>query len=290
MDDDVPLFALARPILNRAEKKNVKDGTVSLASLAKAKAKTPNSADDNTPLTALAKAGAPQKRASGAAKPKAKAGARRSRSSSSSSSYYSSTSSEGGKKKKKAAPKRGASKGAPKAKAGAKRRQSTDTLEGDDAEDNKVKKKVRSNKEQVIADLLARWWFAKPFIDEDWPPKEESYYLKEMDKHKIRLVTCEEWEWVPEEDDKGRKKVYGLSQFRGLYRNSAGDLVDLRPKETCPCYNNFIKKDLPTLCHMLVSGYENQLKALSASKYNEEQLTKSINAAMTKVKQIASRA
>jgi len=70
-DDDVPLAALARSAPTKEKKR---DEGASLASLAKAKVKIPKSAADNTPLTALAKAGAPQKRASGAVKPKPKAG------------------------------------------------------------------------------------------------------------------------------------------------------------------------------------------------------------------------
>jgi hypothetical protein len=289
-DDDVPLAALA----SRGPAKEKKlDGNANLASLAKAKARLPK-ADDNTPLTALAKAGAaPQKRLSGVAKPKAKAGAKRKGSSSSDSSYYSYSSSEGGKKKpKKAGAKGGAKKKAapkPKKAALAKKKTSDGDLGGDDA-DNKVKKKVRSTKEDIVAQLLSRWWFSAPYVAEDWPPVEESFYLKEMEKVKYRLVTCEEWEWVPEEDEQGRRKVYSLSQFRGLFRNSTGDLVDLRPKDTCPSLNNFMKKDLQTLCHMLISAYENQVKELKTSKYNEEQLLKNISASLTKVRDVASRA
>jgi len=34
--------------------------------------------------------------------------------------------------------------------------------------------------------------------------------------------------------------------------------VDLR--DTCPCYNNFMKKSIGELCTMLISAYRNQLK------------------------------
>lgn len=284
-DDDVPLAALA----SKGPSKDKKlDGSTSLASLAKPKPRAPKS-DDNTPLTALAKA-APQKRVSGAVKPKAKAGGKRGRSSSSSSSsYYSSTSSEADKKKKKAPKKKLGLKAVASKALRAKKRASEETMGGDDAE-NKVKKKTRSTKEDIVAQLLSRWWFSAPYVAEDWPPEDETYYLKEMEKQKLRLVTCEQWEWVPEEDKEGRRKVYGLSQFRGLFRNSAGDLIDLRPKDTCPSFNNFMKKDLATLCHMLISAYENQLKILPQSKYNEEQLIKNLNSALTKVREVATRA
>jgi len=283
-DDDVPLVALA----SKGPSKDKKlDGSTSLASLKKPKIPPKSASDDNTPLTNLAKAG-PPKRQSGAAKPKAKAGGKRGRSSSSSSSsYYSSTSSDDKKKKKRAVAKKKI--GLKGAALKAKRRASEDTMGGDDAE-NKVKKKVRSTKEDIVAQLLCRWWFSAPYVAEDWPPNDDAYYLKEMEKQKLRLVTCEQWEWVPEEDKEGRTKVYELSQFRGLFRKSSGDLVDLRPKDTCPSFNNFMKKDLATLCHMLISAYENQLKALPESKYNEEQLIKNLKSALTKVREVATRA
>merc|ERR1712232_1304375 len=88
-----------------------------------------------------------------------------------------------------------------------------------------VRKRQRSTKEDAVAELLSRWWYALP----DWPPDDDSYYEKELTKRKYRKVAIEEWEWVNEKDDQGRRKAYELSQFRGCFRASNGDLLDMRP-------------------------------------------------------------
>mmetsp|Transcript_44543 Transcript_44543/g.111912 ORF Transcript_44543/g.111912 Transcript_44543/m.111912 type:complete len:286 (-) Transcript_44543:55-912(-) len=152
-------------------------------------------------------------------------------------------------------------------------------------EDAPYKKKDRSNKENLVASLLCRWWYCDEYINNDWPPQEEEYYQAELRRQKLRKVTIQEWEWLPEEDEQGRRKVYELSEFRGLFRNSSGDLIDLRPKETCPCYNNFMKKDNATLCRMLISAYKNQLKDLLENcRYRTDKLAKDLKASITKVK------
>lgn len=161
----------------------------------------------------------------------------------------------------------------------------------EDAAANKVSKKARTIKEDVVAQLLCRWWFSAPYQANDWPPQEESWYQQELAKRKLRKVTIQEWEWLPEEDSNGCKKVYELSQFRGVFRNSVGDLIDMRPKDTCPCYNNFMQKDMLVLCDMLLSAYTNQLKELHAkSKYSVEQTANSIKLAMTKIQDIQAKA
>jgi len=128
-----------------------------------------------------------------------------------------------------------------------------------------------------VAQLLCRWWYALP----DWPPSDEKYYEAELRKRSFRKVKVEEWEWTPVEDEKGRKKVYELSQFRGVFRCSSGDLVDCRPKESCPCYANFMKKDIAELWALLVKAYEGQLVALKTSKYNETKTAQDIKVALT---------
>jgi len=268
-DDDLPLAALAAKGTLSSRKL---DDNTPLATLAKPKTKLPKT-DDSTPLSAIA-----AKTRLSVGKPKAKAAGRRRGSSSSSSSSYTSSSSDAPLRKKKAVAK----------KKPVNKRASEEGL-GDDA-DNRVKKKVRSNKEDIVGQLLSRWWFSAPYVAEDWPPQDDAFYMRELDKQKMRLVTCEEWECVPELDGEGRRKVYSLSQFKGLFRNSTGDLVDLRPKDTCPSYNNFMKKDLASLCMMLVSAYENQLKELPKSKYNEDQNIRNIKDALTKVRAVAARA
>lgn len=105
----------------------------------------------------------------------------------------------------------------------------------------------------------------------DWPPSEDSFYEAELKSRKYRKVRVEEWEWVDETKD-GRAKVYELCQFRGVFRNSANELIDLRPMDSCPCHANLMKKPLGNIYAMLVQAYENQIKDLDNSLYDETRL------------------
>lgn len=269
-DDDQPLLALAK--------------------------KTPVKVDDDAPLSALASNRKPvaspggkvakspgNSKAAGKPTPKRKNGS--SSSSSSSYSYTSSSESDGAKPRK----------GKAKAKAKTLKRTASidpDAAGGEDGGDGggAVKKRERSLKEQVCADLLCRWWYSEPYLGKDWPPQENEIYEEELAKRKLRRVTIQEWEWSPEEDDQGRKKVWELSQFRGCFRNSDGDMIDLRPKDTCPCLNNFMAKDMSTLCAMLESAYENQLKDLDNCLYQDAKLRDSLKVALTQTRHLAAQA
>mmetsp|Transcript_4513 Transcript_4513/g.10643 ORF Transcript_4513/g.10643 Transcript_4513/m.10643 type:complete len:303 (-) Transcript_4513:102-1010(-) len=290
MDDDAPLSALAKPLKL--------DDDTPLASLAdigtprpspKAGAKANGGSIAGGNSKALPPKASPSKvAAKGAGKGKLKGAVESSSSSSSSDSDDQSGSRSG----EKAATPRKAAPAPPSKKAKMKllrqQQEQQDLPEEGLAEDGggAVKKRDRSQKEQVVADLLCRWWYALP----DWPPAEEELYQAELAKRKLRKVSIQEWEWVPEEDSSGRRKVYELSQFRGLFRNSSGDLVDLRPKETCPCYTNFMKKDLTGLYDLLVVALENQLKDLKNSKYNEVELEQHLRAQLTSVRDKAYKA
>jgi len=273
------------------------DDDAPLSSLASAKF------DDDTPLSFLAAAPKAAKaggKGGGKAAPSragAKAGAGKAKStalvvkrkrgddesssnSDSSSSDSDSSSEEGGggapKKKKITQGKRLAS---------FKKKQSSgdvtaDKGEEEDTEQYVVNTRVRTPKMQAVADLLCRWWYVLP----DWPPQDQAFYQPELEKRKLRQVTITEWEWVPEEDSHGRRKVYELSQFRGLFRDSTGNLHDLRPQETCPCFANMMKKELPDILDLLVTAYENQLKDLEKSTYNEEKLKKDLLVKLTRLK------
>lgn len=266
MDDDAPLSALVTAKPSKVDNKK-------------------KTADDDTPLSQLAGAAKPSNKTPG--KPKTKPGAppsnavpskpkgapekRKRDSSSSSSSSYSSSSSGSDKPLKK--------KGA---KGKILKKKTTDG----EIDENKVKKKDRSIKEQVVADFLCRWWYVLP----DWPPKEEAFYTAELDKQKMRKVKIEEWEWVAEIDGQNRKKVYELSQFRGVFRDQAGTMIDVRPQETCPCYSNMMKKELPDLYQMLVKAYELQLEDLKNSVYDETLMTQSLRSALNRAREKAHQA
>lgn len=253
MDDDAPLSALA---------------------------KAPK-IDDDTPLVALADANKKPKASPkpGAGKPKGKAKAtpkkKGSDSDSSSSSSSDSSSDSDSAVNEKTRPKKTAAKKAPL------KRKSTDL----ELSENATKKKDRSPKEAVVAEILCRWWYALP----PWPPADEAYYEEELKKRSLRKVTIQAWEWVPEFDAKGLRKVYGLAQYRGLYRSATGELVDVRPQATCPCFTNFMKKDMPELADLLVTAYEGQLKALQEAG-GDKKLEQEIQAQLTKARNSAYKA
>lgn len=256
MDDELPLTALAKP-----QKKSY---------------------DDDLPLVSLAalggkKAGRPGVKPAAPGQGKVKPAARKAESSSSSGSSSSSDSSDsssesGGKKKGQANKKK-------RLKLIAKKKQQAE----EDGEDNKIKKRERSPKEQVVVDLLCRWWYAYP--SGDWPPSDPAFYDPELNKRSLRRVSIQEWEWVPEKDEQGRSKVYELSQFKGTFRTSNGDIVDLRPMDTCPSHNNFMKKDMPELYSMLLTAYEAQIKDLANSKYDESILETQLKTGLTRIRE-----
>lgn len=277
VDDDIPLAALAQI-----------DDNLTLASLVgnkvapKAAGKGQKGAPKAAPKGVAAAPKAAPKAAPVAAKGKAapKAAGKK-RPSSSSSGSSSDSSSDSGSENETPARK--------KAKAVKRRKAAPAERDEEDPEDQasqKVEKRNRTPKQKVVADLLCRWWYALP----DWPPQDEAYYQAELEKEKLRRVPIQQWEWVPEKDERGFRKVYELSQFRGLFRTSTGELKDLRPKETCPSYKNFHKKELPELYQLLVKAYEGQLADLEKSKYNETRLKQELKATLTKTRDLAYRA
>mmetsp|Transcript_13105 Transcript_13105/g.24114 ORF Transcript_13105/g.24114 Transcript_13105/m.24114 type:complete len:262 (+) Transcript_13105:85-870(+) len=148
------------------------------------------------------------------------------------------------------------------------------------------RKRERTAKESVVAELLCRWWFALP----DWPPNDDAYYDAELKKRGCRAVSIDDWEWVPEIDAHGFRKVYALSQFRGCYRSHSGELIDVRPKDTCPCFNNFNAKPLKELYGLLVKAYEGQMKELAKAEGPgtplEQELKARLNQARKKLQEV----
>lgn len=275
-DDDAPLSALAKT------KPKLQDDDMPLSALGAQKKPPPPKAGKGAGKapgrpSASGAAGSGRPSAGGAAaKPGAKAAPKRKRassSSSSSSSSDSSSSSAGG------ATKRG--------KRALLKKKSTGVAkeEEDGAEKGAAfKKKGRDSRDEAVAELLCRWWYVLP----DWPPNDPAYYEAELTKRRFRKVKIEEWEWVPEEDQEGRKKVYELTQFRGLYRASNGDLIDVRPQDTCPCYRNLSKKDPADVYDMLIKAYENQIEDLKNSQYDEKKLKDELNVKLNRVRSKAS--
>jgi len=261
MDDELPLTALAKP------------------------KKSSHHDNDDMPLANLASLASKSKGRPAGAKPAAGPGAKpakkkaesSSSSDSSSSSGSSDSSSESGGKKKVANKKK-------RLRLIAKKKVAAE--DDEDNTDNKIKKKERTPKEQVVVDLLCRWWYALG----DWPPNDPAFYATELKKRSMRRVSIQEWEWVPEIDDNGLHKVYELSQFKGVYRKGDGEMVDIRPMDTCPSYQNFMKKDLPELYGMLVQAYESQIKELNSSKYYEKALDTTLKTGLTRIREKAHQA
>jgi len=254
-DDDTPLFALAAPTAGKPK--------------VGAKAGTPP-ATKGLPRTSSATKGLPASKKKPPKQKKTGSGS----SSSSSSSYSSSSDSDSENKP----PKKGRRATPAKRKAAAK----TEAGDGEEEYTGPLKKKDRTPKEQVVAELLSRWWYALP----DWPPDDKEYYEAELKKRSLRKVTIEEWEWVSDVDAGGMRKCYELSQFRGVFRDSAGQMVDLRPQETCPCFNNFMKKETTGLLDLLVKAYENQLKELQEVG-TEPKLESELRQQLTRVREKA---
>jgi hypothetical protein len=264
-DDDMPLSGLAKP------KKASFGDDVPLAALA-----APGGAKKTSGRPAAPKPKAPgdkPKTLTAPGAPKAKAPVKKrveSSSSSDSSSSSTDTSSESGEKKPR---------GKKRVKLVAKK------PDDGDGEDNKVAKRSRSTKEQVAVELLCRWWYVFP----DWPPADPEGMARKLAERGLREVSIQEWEWVPELDDKGRKKVYELTQFKGVFRSSDGAKHDLRPMESCPSYNNMMRKEISELYSLLVKAYEGQLKDLDNSKYDADKpdLKNKLSIALTKAREKA---
>lgn len=258
MDDDLPLNALAKP------KNKVHDDDMPLAFLgnkAKPGAGRPAAGRPSTGSKpgALVKTGSKRKQSSS--------------SSSDSSSDSSDTSSESGGKKKAVGAKK------KKLRLIQKKKGEAEGGTGEGEENNKTTQKERTPKEQVVVDLLCRWWYALP----EWPPTEEAFYEPLLLKQSLRRVSIQEWEWV-EDVEKGLAKVYELSQFPGVFRKGDGEMADLRPYDTIPSFQNFMKKDVNELYKLLVKAYEKQIEDLANSKYDEKSLRDSLTTALNRIR------
>jgi len=118
----------------------------------------------------------------------------------------------------------------------------------------------RAPKEQLVADLLCRWWYVLP----EWPPADFEY-AKELEKSNLRIVSLDRWEEEPDHDKLGRKKCYSISQYKGLFRDANQKLWDLRPIDGKPCFSELVKKSDKQLIALLVDAIQKQLDILSTS-------------------------
>ncbi|KAF4692258.1 hypothetical protein FOZ60_013795 [Perkinsus olseni] len=122
------------------------------------------------------------------------------------------------------------------------------------------KKKInRSEKEQLVSEVLCRWWYAMP----PWPPANFDYE-KELARQGFRVVGLQDWEEEDDIDQEGRGKVYPLAQFPGVYRAYDRRMIDVRPNEGKPSFNNLMSLTTEKLKALLKEAIKNQLAELRA--------------------------
>mmetsp|Transcript_13288 Transcript_13288/g.24926 ORF Transcript_13288/g.24926 Transcript_13288/m.24926 type:complete len:360 (+) Transcript_13288:1210-2289(+) len=114
-------------------------------------------------------------------------------------------------------------------------------------------------KAELVTKLLCRWWYAL----EDWPPARYDYSEK-LRSQKLRLVSEESWNNEPVFNSAGLEKVKQVPNYPGLFQSSRGVIHDMRPQETCPCFDNLFKKPKRTLRELLVLALEKQVEELEA--------------------------
>ena len=124
----------------------------------------------------------------------------------------------------------------------------------------------RSPKEQLVADLLCRWWYVLP----DWPPANFDYG-KSLRENNLRVVPLDKWETEEDFDSEKRMKCYALSQYQGMFRDALGALRDLRPLEGKPCYTEFVKKSEKELAGLLAQALSKQIEILTNSSEKNTQ-------------------
>jgi hypothetical protein len=154
----------------------------------------------------------------------------------------------------------------------------SEVLEEEQVVKSKKVARDRTFKEQLIAELLCRWWYVLP----DWPPKDFDY-ATELKKRGLRLVTLDEWEDAHDLDPQsGLLKCYALNQFPGVFRDAKKNLIDCRPAEGKPSFNNLNKKSEKELAALVKKAYQAQIALLEKSR--EKALVKELEDKLKNIK------
>jgi hypothetical protein len=116
----------------------------------------------------------------------------------------------------------------------------------------------RDAKQKLVAQVLCRWWFAM-----SWPPADfdSDAALKGRGFRRVPLNTFDQ---EPELDELGLRKAYELQQFKGCFRAFDGELLDVRPVEGRPSWDQMMLKSKPELYRLLLAAYDAQLAELVA--------------------------
>lgn len=75
-------------------------------------------------------------------------------------------------------------------------------------------------------------------------------------------MTIKDWQIAKDTDENGLKKVYQLGNFPGIFRDSTNKMLDMRPKDTCPCYANLQRQSMSDLVDFVIRALENQIHIL----------------------------
>lgn len=121
----------------------------------------------------------------------------------------------------------------------------------------------RDAKQKLVAQLLCRWWFAFT-----WPPEDFDSDAVLLGRG-FRRAPLNTFDMEPELDERGLRKAYELEQFPGCFRNNDGELLDVRPTEGRPCYQQMMLKTTPELYRLLLAAYEGQMEELVAETKKE---------------------
>ncbi|CAJ1384841.1 unnamed protein product [Effrenium voratum] len=122
-----------------------------------------------------------------------------------------------------------------------------------------VPKKERNAKQKLVATLLCRWWYVLP----DWPPRSFDYDAA-LARRGYRQVPVEVFESEPEGE---LRKCFPLSGgYRGLFRDEQGLLIDVRPVEGRPSYDQLMLRSTPELHQLVVLAYTRQLEDRSSAQ------------------------
>eukprot|EP00331_Platyophrya_macrostoma_P031970 CAMPEP_0176439036 /NCGR_PEP_ID=MMETSP0127-20121128/19682_1 /TAXON_ID=938130 /ORGANISM="Platyophrya macrostoma, Strain WH" /LENGTH=266 /DNA_ID=CAMNT_0017823185 /DNA_START=15 /DNA_END=815 /DNA_ORIENTATION=+ len=153
------------------------------------------------------------------------------------------------------------------------------------AKDSKSKSQSSSQplktKNSLVYDVLKRWWYVMP----DWPPKDYDYGPALLRKG-LRKVETKYWKVEPEEKD-GKRKVFEISSYPGLFKNSQGEIIDLRPSDSCPSFENLKKKSQGELAQMLVTALKTQIFQLDNSENPDPELSKELQKELAKAQKLA---
>jgi len=91
-----------------------------------------------------------------------------------------------------------------------------------------------------------------------WPPAEFDFAAK-LKELKLREVMKVKWRIEDEIDSNGLRKVYPIPGFKGVYKNSAGERIDVRPEEGKPSFNHLATKSTKRLAYMFRKALRNQI-------------------------------